>query len=184
MNVLNQIAQLADLAEDLPLFEQRLQQMAEILGISLADYPIDHISVRCHQLTTAHRWCEGLAQCAELISNKSINGRPIYLFELAQPLNIAGWPVSIIELPFPKDKVYPQESWEHVEAVIDVEPEQLIEQASALLPKPLPHNFSLKISQPKGDYERLPNPTLAVSDGKITLKYHPFSLKKIVESEG
>ncbi|WP_373417880.1 VOC family protein [Vibrio parahaemolyticus] len=41
----------------------------------------------------------------------------------------------------------------------------------------------MKVSQPKGQQERLPNPTLAVSNGEVTVKYHPFSLKKIIESE-
>ncbi|MDR2227623.1 MAG: VOC family protein, partial [Providencia sp.] len=87
------------------------------------------------------------------------------------------------ELPFPKDKKYPQESWEHIEMVIDVPPIELEKTARALLPKELPVGFSIKVSQPKGQQERLPNPTLAVSNGNITVKYHPFSLKKIIESE-
>ncbi len=184
MNVLKQIPQLQDLADDLPLFEQELQQMAQALGLSLTDYPIDHISVRCHHLETAQRWHAGLLQCATLLSENQINGRPICLFELTKPLKIANWPVFIIELPYPKDKIYPRESWEHVELVIAGAPEQLIEKARALLPQSLSAEYQVKTSQPKGEFERLPNPTLAISNGHITIKYHPYSLKQIVESEG
>ncbi|WP_275076419.1 MULTISPECIES: VOC family protein [Providencia] len=178
-----EVPQLNDLWEDLPKFADQLQAMAQKLDLSLTDYVIDHISMRCHHLETALRWHEGLLQCGQLISDNIINGRPIRLYELDKPLQIAGQDVFIIELPFPKDKKYLQESWEHIEMVIDVPPTELEKTARALLPKGLPVGFSIKVSQPKGQQERLPNPTLAVSNGNITVKYHPFSLKKIIESE-
>ncbi|MGJ3352352.1 VOC family protein [Providencia sp. Je.9.19] len=177
------VPELDDLWADLPVFEQKLQLMATELQISLTDYHIDHISVRCHHLITANRWHNGLIKCANLLSDNQINGRSIRLYELIQPIVVAGQNVFIIELPFPKDKIYPQESWEHIEMVVDVEPDLLISVATNLLPNPLPEGFSMKESQPKGQSERLPNPTLAVTNGIITVKYHPFSLKKIIESE-
>ncbi len=41
----------------------------------------------------------------------------------------------------------------------------------------------VKTSSPKGEKERLPNPTLAVTDGKVTLKFHPWPIEAIVASE-
>lgn len=183
MTDLSVVPELDDLWTDLPVFEQKLQLMATELQISLTDYHIDHISVRCHHLTTANRWHDGLIKCANLLSDNQINGRSIRLYELIQPIVVAGQNIFIIELPFPKDKTYPQESWEHIEMVVDVEPDLLLSVATNLLPNPLPEGFSMKASQPKGQSERLPNPTLAVTNGIITVKYHPFSLKKIIESE-
>ncbi|MEX0425704.1 VOC family protein [Providencia rettgeri] len=179
----SKISQLQDLWDDLPIFIGKLQQMAQEINVLLSSFTIDHISVRCHHLATAERWHQGLMQCAQLLSDNIINGRPICLYELSEPLNIAGQDVFIIELPFPKDKIYSKESWEHIEMVIDVEPNQLETAALQLLPEPLPQGYSIKMSQPKGQQERLPNPTLAVSNGEITVKYHPFPLKKIIESE-
>jgi len=43
--------------------------------------------------------------------------------------------------------------------------------------------IKLKQSAPKGENERLPNPTLAVTDGTVTIKFHPHSLREIVASE-
>ena len=43
--------------------------------------------------------------------------------------------------------------------------------------------IKLKYSSPQGENERLPNPTLAVSDGSVTLKFHPHTLREIVASE-
>ncbi|VEB69449.1 Uncharacterized protein conserved in bacteria [Providencia rustigianii] len=179
----DKIPQLQDLQQDLPHFERKLTSMAQALNLSLTDYCIDHISVRCHHIATAERWHEGLLQCAELLSDNLINGRPIRLYDLKKPIQVAGQDVFIIELPFPKDKIYPQESWEHIEMVIEVEPEVLEKTARSLLPEPLPEGYYCKVSQPKGQKERLPNPTLAVTNNLITLKYHPFSLRNIVESE-
>ncbi|MDI4746125.1 VOC family protein, partial [Salmonella enterica subsp. enterica serovar Kentucky] len=31
----------------------------------------------------------------------------------------------------------------------------------------------VKTSSPQGEHERLPNPTLAVTDGRVTVKFHP-----------
>lgn len=44
-------------------------------------------------------------------------------------------------------------------------------------------SISVKTSSPKGEHERLPNPTLAVTDGKTTIKFHPWSIEEIVASE-
>lgn len=177
------VPELHDLWLALPEFEQQLTQMAQELGISLTDFQIDHISVRCHHIETAERWRSGLLRCAHLMSENEINGRPICLFDLFQPLSVVSQNVFVIELPFPKEKSYPQETWEHVEMVINVDPERLESAARALLPLPLPEGYKVKVSQPKGQSERLPNPTLAVTNGTITVKYHPFTLKQIIESE-
>jgi len=42
------------------------------------------------------------------------------------------------------------------------------------------HGHSAFLDRPA---ERLPNPTLAVTDGKTTIKFHPWSIEKIVASE-
>lgn len=44
--------------------------------------------------------------------------------------------------------------------------------------------ISVKTSSPKGEHERLPNPTLAVTDGKTTIKFHPGQLKKLLPASG
>ncbi|EBR1588486.1 metalloprotein, partial [Salmonella enterica] len=41
----------------------------------------------------------------------------------------------------------------------------------------------VKTSSPQGEHERLPNPTLAVTDGRVTVKFHPWSIEAIVASE-
>ncbi|CCJ84065.1 Protein yecM [Cronobacter dublinensis 582] len=44
-------------------------------------------------------------------------------------------------------------------------------------------DIAVKTSSPAGEHERLPNPTLAVTDRIVTIKFHPYSLEEIVASE-
>lgn len=182
---LNGVEELKDLAEDLPRFARALEQLAQRLGLKLSQLDADHISVRCHQNTTAERWKSGFLQIGDLFSENQINGRAICLFELREPLKIGSWQLNVIELPWPGNKLYRHEGWEHVEIVLRGDVETLGARALALLSDEglAQPDISIKSSSPHGEGERLPNPTLAVTDGKITIKFHPWSLKEIVASE-
>lgn len=177
--------ELQDIVADLPRFSQALQALAERIGLDIAPLNADHISLRCHQNTTAERWQRGFERCGVLFSESVINGRPIRLFRLHEPVCVAHWRFTLIELPWPGEKRYAHEGWEHVEIVLPGTPETLNARALALLSdeglsKP---GLSVKTSSPKGENERLPNPTLAVTDGKITIKFHPYTLEDVVASE-
>ncbi len=183
MTYFSTIPELQDLAADLLPFEQKLKQFGEDLGLDLAQYSADHISLRCHQTSVAERWRQGFLQCGQLLSESVINGRPICLFELRQPITVLDWQIDCVELPYPSHKHYVHEGWEHVELVLPVSPEQLVHEAYTRLPDPLPDGCRTKESHPQGQHERLPNPTLAVTNGELTIKFHPFSLKEIIKSE-
>jgi predicted metalloenzyme YecM len=177
--------ELDDLKQDMARFEQSLMNFSESLGINLAEHEADHVAVRCHQFATAERWKSGLLQIGTQFSEAMINGRPICLFKLHQPLYLAGWQIDVIELPWPGEKLYRHEGWEHVEIVLRGEPETLGMRAMALLSDDAltQPGISFKTSAPKGENERLPNPTLAVTDGQTTIKFHPWRLEEIVASE-
>lgn len=178
-------SELSDLEQDLTRFEQALQQFAERLGLDLSEHEADHVAVRCHQFATAERWKAGLLQMGSQFSEAMIKGRLICLFKLHQPLSVAGWQVDVIELPWPGEKLYRHEGWEHVEIVLRGEPDTLGMRAMALLSDHAltQPGISFKTSAPKGENERLPNPTLAVTDGQTTIKFHPWRLEEIVASE-
>ncbi|MBI6548235.1 VOC family protein [Xenorhabdus lircayensis] len=183
MTYFSTISELQDLAADLGEFEQKLKLFGGYLGLHITQYPADHISLRCNETSIADRWRQGFLQCGQLMSESIINGRPIYLFELEQPITLLDWQIDCVELPYPTEKLYVHQGWEHVELVLPVQPEQLIHEAYKLLPYPLPDDFRTKESYHKGKDERLPNPTLAVKNGEITIKFHPFSIKEIIKSE-
>lgn len=181
----SQIAELSDLVADLPRFSAALEQLSARLGLDLTALEPDHIAVRCHQNTTAERWQQGLLQAGTLFSSKQIAGRPIALFELAQPLTLLNWQISVVELPWPGARLYRHEGWEHVEIVLRGAPETLASRALALMSDDglSQQGISVKSSLPQGAGERLANPVLAVTDGQITIKFHPWSLQEIVASE-
>jgi uncharacterized protein len=183
MRSLKDIVELQDLLADLPCFEQKLIIFAAKLNLDLTQYSADHISLRCHQTETAQRWRSGLQHCGDLMSETQINGRSICLFDLAQPLSVGPWQIDCIELPYPGKTHYPHQGWEHIELVLPGNPHTFRQRARALFPAALPVGMSEKFSAPQGEHERLTNPTLAVSDGEITIKFHPYTLRQIVVSE-
>jgi len=179
------VDELQDIAADLPRFTQAFTALTGRLGLDIAPLAADHISLRCHQNATAERWRRGFEQCGELLSENIINGRPICRFKLHEPVCVAHWRFTVVELPWPGEKRYPLEGWEHIEIVLPGDPDTLNARALALLSD---HGLSqpgifVKTSSPKGERERLPNPTLAVTDGSVTVKFHPWTIEQIVASE-
>jgi predicted metalloenzyme YecM len=128
-----QIDELNDISADLPRFTDALSGLARRLGLDIAPLDADHISLRCHQNATAERWRRGFEQCGTLLSENTINGRPICLFKLDEPVAVAHWRFSVVELPWPGEKRYPHEGWEHVEIVLPGEADALNARALALL---------------------------------------------------
>lgn len=177
--------ELHDLEADLARFSLSLQQFADRLGLNLAELEADHIALRCHQNSTAERWQQGLLKMGTQFSEAMINGRPICLFKLRQPLRVNGWQLDVVELPWPGEKRYRHEGFEHVEIVLRGDHETLGMRAMALIGDEAltQQGISFKTSSPQGENERLPNPTLAVSDGQTTIKFHPWRLEEIVASE-
>lgn len=178
---------------DLSQFEQKIQQIADIAGINLSLYQIDHLAVRMNEQHTAEQWKSLLLEGASLLKESEVNGRPIGLFTLNQAVKFCGQNVKIVELPFPKDKVYPEEGWEHIELVFPFLEKENIEQwiERALLHFKLLENpnVKVKISQPRVEGESLPNPSIAISLKNVTfcnaycLKLHPYDINSVVMSE-
>jgi len=180
-----EVPELADLVDDLFRFEQQLALLTERLGLNLDQRAIDHISLRCHQAATAQRWFAGWQRCGVCLKHSVFNGRPIALFALEQPIWVANQPIDCVELPWPGARRYPHEGWEHIEVVLAGSAQTLASRALALLADNAlaAPDISIKHSAPGDERERLPNPTLAVSDGRVTIKFHPHSLRAIVASE-
>ncbi|MBN3069444.1 VOC family protein [Pectobacterium brasiliense] len=174
-----------DLITDLARFEQALQELADVLQLDLGAFHADHISLRCHQNTTAESWKAALLKVGSLLSENQINGRTICLFILDNAITVGPWQITCVELPWPGKKHYPHEGWEHVELVLSGEAETLHQRALACLSDDALRTpgIKLKFSSPQGEKERIPNPTLAVTNGKVTIKFHPFDIRDVVASE-
>lgn len=173
-------------------FERSISDLATEMKANFEQYEIDHLAVRVNNCKDAEIWLTALTQCGRIFCDNIVNGRVIYLIELDEPLMFLGQKVSVIELPYPKNKIYPQEGWEHIEFVVPFLPEESIAQwlERVIAQFNLNHSqtLQLKVSEPKAEGEQLPNPSVAVSfvDKSLnytTIKIHPYSIKTVVLSE-
>ncbi|MGL6316252.1 VOC family protein [Vibrio sp. WXL103] len=179
--------------EDLPQFMQKITQLAEMLDIDLSPYQADHIALRINDPDIAEQARLAWRAYGEEISSAEINHRPIIVSRFHQPVTVDAWQIECLELPFPaKGKLYPQQGWEHVEFVIPSDAQTVedfvselerIEGFSNLQRKAEQLGATLKLSSPKGEGERLANPTLAIKHQDVCIKLHPHSLRSIVASE-
>lgn len=178
------------LYQELPSFKEKIQQLAAVMKINLTDYQIDHLALRANSKEKAKNWLTELLKYGKILSSNIVNHRPIYLIELDEPVNFIGQSVDVIELPFPKNKQYPQETWEHIEIVIPFLLNESVESwvnriYNTFLWKEITQ-LTMKVSEPKVEGEQLPNPSIAVSfvdktENYVCIKVHPYAIKKILE---
>ena len=171
-------------------FEEKILQLAREGRLNLSDYEIDNLALRVNSEQSAKNWLKLLLKCGKIISDNFINGRPIYLIELEHPVKFVNQLIDIIELPFPKNKLYPVEGWEHIEIVLPFlvgeSTNEWIERINMQFLWNKLTQLNIKVSEPKVDGERLPNPSIAVSFVDKTanhtcIKVHPYSIKKILK---
>ncbi|GAB3526308.1 VOC family protein [Photobacterium alginatilyticum] len=175
----------------LPAFVARIESLAQEMNISLSGYRADHIALRVNDLEVARALHQAWLEYGEEWSNNEINGRPIIVIGFHQPLEVGCWRVEALELPYPGDKIYPQQGWEHIEFVIPTrasttdELKVRLDEAFPLLPwdKLAEQDIKVKVSMPSGEKERLPNPTYAFKKEGVCIKLHPCSLKEVIDSE-
>lgn len=181
---------LTALSADLAIFERKIQHLAKEMTMDLSHYEIDHLALRVNSEQSAKNWLILLLKCGRILSDNIVNGRKIYLIELKKPVKFANQFVDIIELPLPKNKKYPIEGWEHIEIVMPFLPKESINEwinrVNMYFLWDKLTQLTIKVSEPKVDGERLPNPSIAVSFTDKTvnhtcIKVHPYSIKKILE---
>ena len=172
-------------------FEQKIQALAQQINLDLNQYEIDHLSLRVNSAQGACAWLALLLNYGTVLSDNQVNGRVIYLIALAEPLYLTGRPIDIVELPLPKDKAYPKETWEHIEVVVpfltgESEAEWLTRIKNLFL-RNQSAELKVKTSEPKADGEKLANLSVAISFADkhcnhVCIKVHPYSIKQIVSA--
>ncbi|MDO6677958.1 VOC family protein [Pseudomonadota bacterium] len=179
------------LIETWPEFSARIEAFISQLGLDKLSLECDHCALRVNDADKAKLLTEQFSEHGEVISNNMINGRPILIIKLTQPLTLADKNVTCVELPYPSDKNYPVEGWEHVELVMPSTAqtcEQLVTELVEKVPTLAPiiageTAIKVKQSSPKGDNERLANPTIAFKAEGICVKVHPLGIEAIIASE-
>jgi len=155
----------------LDAFLFRLFELTRKAGIDVSPYPMDHV---CYRVATMERYLE-LAHAWRLyarVSHESIvNGRPISVFLLGTPLEVAGRVITCLELPAPKEGAPYPEGWEHAEFVID---------------EPFAHfmsRYDEHVFDTKGLTKEL-NPELGykLPEG-LQIKFHHLPLERVIQIE-
>jgi predicted metalloenzyme YecM len=179
------------LINDWQYFSQSILSFIDRLGLTQASLVCDHVALRVNSLEAAQRLEEEFSQRGQIISKNIINGRPIVIIDLETPLLLGPYHIDCVELPYPSEKCYPNEGWEHIELVFEIQAQSCAELSQTLLiefpqlAQVLAGNtdISVKMSSPKGDNERLANPTIAFKQGNICVKLHTHTIKAIIASE-
>ncbi|MCS6119854.1 VOC family protein [Shewanella baltica] len=200
------------LTQSWPAFEAQILALLETLGLADKALVCDHVALRVNSIASADALRDAFSCVGKIISDNIINGRTILIIELDTPLTLGQFSIACVELPYPSDKVYPQEGWEHIELVIDSKATEcdtlsqdllaLCPKLSALLPseqaaEPVLSSspdlssqglaslagIKIKMSTPKGDKERLANPTIAFKRDDVCIKVHPHGIKAVIASE-
>lgn len=179
---------------DVEPFINKVQALMELLGVDLRPYQADHIALRVNDNRIAQVIDKAWGQLGEVLSCAQINGRPIVVFRLKQPIKTRDWSIECLELPYPAvNKRHPNEGWEHIEFVIPSQA-QTAQDYLTFLQQHFPQldcsqqrleqlGITVKLSNPKGEGERLANPTVAFKYQGVCIKLHPHSLADIVASE-
>ncbi|AVT49272.1 VOC family protein [Shewanella baltica] len=200
------------LTQSWPAFEAQILALLETLDLADKALVCDHVALRVNSIASADALRDAFSCVGKIISNNIINGRTILIIELDTPLTLGQFSIACVELPYPSDKVYPQEGWEHIELVIDSKAKDcdtLSQDLLALCPKlsalqpseqaaePVQSSslglnsqgiaslagIKIKMSSPKGDKERLANPTIAFKRDDVCIKVHPHGIKAVIASE-
>ena len=54
------------LYQELPLFQEKIQQLAAVMKVNLADYQIDHLALRANTEEKAKNWLTELLKCGRI----------------------------------------------------------------------------------------------------------------------
>ncbi|TKB52772.1 VOC family protein [Ferrimonas aestuarii] len=178
------------LLSKLPEFGHNMTQFARRLGLVQAGLTVDHIALRVTEKQDADHLLTQFKKRGKILSDKIINGRPIYLIELDEPLNVADWQVSVVELPFPDGRKR-RDGWEHLEFVLPCEAITADQMLKAVRQLPVitakwpviqdsTLGIEVKTSDSKADDEPVANPTVSFKQEQLTIKLHPYDIRQVI----
>jgi hypothetical protein len=188
----------SELEQTWPTFSRQILDFIAELKLDKLALHCDHVALRVNAIATAEALKNYFAAQGRIISNNIINGRPIVIIELDTPLQLGEMSIECVELPYPGDKRYPIEGWEHIELILPCEAQtcEELQQELMMAAPPLARllaeesevmtengAITVKRSSPKGEHERLPNPTIAFKRDHLCIKVHSHGIKAVIASE-
>ena len=156
--------------EGLNEFLDRVFTQIEKALINLHSWEIDHICYRTSSLLNYEDAKKYFSKLGILLIEGDVNGRPIATYKLSNPISYKNYIIPLIEVPAPKSGKETPEGFEHIEIVIDVPFDEILDM--------YPHCQFEK----KGLSKKL-NPELEIEFEDCAIKFHHLSLEKVIEIE-
>jgi len=150
-------------------FFENLQEEMKSSGIRMNPLSCDHLCYRVGTSEEYSRMKKELSQIAVLLTETSVNGRPISTYRLSEPFETSLGPIDLVELPSPKNGQFYETGFEHAEFVIRKSFQSIQRQ-----------NPKLQFSQ-SGSHFSNPELSLKLASGQI--KFHPLPLDRVIEIE-
>lgn len=180
------------LLNSLPKFEKKLEDfLAELktVGLDLFDLEIDHIALRYKDPQSVDKIRDEILAISEWHDVTNVNGRPIYIIKLLEPLTVLGKQVWCIELPYPKSNHSYSDGWEHIEVVLGGKATNIAELESDLsskFPEFIKENLdgiNYDADEPSvDDSNQLPNPSISIEKYKgLAVKIHAKSIEEVIK---
>lgn len=135
--------------------------------IDISKYQLDHL---CYRVETFKRYNDLkllLGEKGSNISEVEVNGRPIAIFKLNQPVVYKNRKIYCIELPAPTPEKPYSEGWQHVEFVINKSLKDFISEYPHKKFKTRDQNLEI-------------NPTIALEYDTLTVKFHLYDIEYVV----
>jgi predicted metalloenzyme YecM len=140
-------------------------------GFDLKDFSqLDHLCYRTISTENYEAKKQQMIEFGTLLTETIVNGRPIAVFRLKQPLYSGPWRVDVLELPAPKAGAAKPEGLEHIELV-------LFDDIATFLQKYADKTFNMVAA------DRGINPEIAYDLGDRAVKFHLLSLGTVTYIE-
>jgi uncharacterized protein len=153
---------------DYRVFLKNILQETQEAGFDLSDFvQLDHMAYRVPSLERYDQKKGELAAVSALVGESPVNGRPIAVFRLHDPVQYEQWRIDAVEVLAPKAGTLPAEGLEHIELV-------LYDDKDVFLQKYADKQFDLKAA------DRGVNPEIKFQLPHYTVKFHLLNLPTAV----
>ncbi|KYQ91530.1 dihydroxybiphenyl dioxygenase domain-containing protein [Tieghemostelium lacteum] len=163
----------------------------ENTGIKEIDqYEVDHL---CYRVTSEAMYQQKkieLSKVGDLLTETMINGRPISVFKLNNPIQYQNRLIPAIELPCPKPISHHVQGLEHMEMVINCDFDSMrskyshIDWVLAGINKSFNADLEIEFTLSQQDKLDLQYPPSTYNEKRtISVKFHHLPLEKVVEIE-
>ncbi|MBL7544131.1 MAG: VOC family protein [Bdellovibrionaceae bacterium] len=161
----------SELQAQAEIFLNALFKKMQARDLKISDHwDIDHLCFRVESQNAYESYKTTFSDLGVLLTESHVNGRAIATFELHTAIQYKDWLIRLIELPAPKKGKVTRAGFEHIEVVVDLPLEEIMEKHST-------------IEWDTSGLEKIFNSELEANFGESAVKFHHVSLKSVINFE-